>query len=88
MVLETIDFKTDQRVKWLLQKAQFCLDKPLDVSGLSSESKSAVSEFIHASTKNGHLVIYLAKGTGESVHQGGVVEEVGASVEVIEVDPL
>ena len=84
MVLETIDFKTDQRVKWLLQKAQFCLDKPLDVSGLSSESKSAVSEFIHASTKNGHLVIYLAKGTGESVHQGGVVEEVGASVEVIE----
>ena len=70
MVVETIDFKTDPRVAWLLQKTEFCLGKPIRSKDLSQESEQAVTDFINASakpggsTQGGHLVIYVAKGTG------------------------
>ena len=88
MVVETIDFGTDPRVAWILQKTQFCLSRPVRAKDLSEDSERALSDFLNASTKTGssqsnNLVIYVAKGSNAGDAEGvpGAVKNGGGPPE-------
>ena len=88
MVVETIDFGTDPRVAWILQKTQFCLSRPVRAKDLSEDSERALSDFLNASTKTGssqsnNLVIYVAKGSnaGDAEAVPGAVKNGGGPPE-------
>ena len=88
MVVEIIDFGTDPRVAWILQKTQFCLSRPVRAKDLSEDSERALSDFLNASTKTGssqsnNLVIYVAKGSnaGDAEAVPGAVKNGGGPPE-------